>query len=176
MLLLGAGPFKSLPTTFRIGMAGRTSGNYATVIKAGHPALAGLPHDGYCGWQFRRLMEGGRAVQLEAGVPFDPIIDIASSVKFPIRQAGLFEYRVGEGRLLVCSFAFGGKDPAAAWLRARLEDYAASDVFNPGQSLTPEQLHAVINAPLLSGAQNQNRARNPGDPSSAVRAGAFAQP
>ena len=176
VLLLGAGPFKSLPTTFRIGMAGRTSGNYATVIKAGHPALAGLSHDGYCGWQFRRLMEGGRAVQLEAGVPFDPIIDIASSVKFPIRQAGLFEYRVDEGRLLVCSLAFGGKDPAAAWLRARLEDYAASDAFNPAQSLTPEQLHAVINAPLLSGAQNQNRARNPGDPSSAVRAGAFAQP
>ena len=42
--------------------------------------------------------------------------------------------------------------------------------------LTPEQLHAVINAPLLSGAKNQNRARNPGDPSSNVRAGAFAQP
>ena len=176
VLLLGAGPFKSLPMTYRVGMAGRTSGNYATVIKTGHPALDGLPHEGYCGWQFRRLMEGGRAVQLEAGVPFDPISDIASSVKFPIRQAGLFEYRVGEGRLLVCSFAFGEKDPAAAWLRARLIDYTASEAFNPAQSLTPEQLHAVISAPLLSGAQNQNRARNPGDPSSGVRAGAFAQP
>ena len=176
VLLLGAGPFKSLPTTYRIGMAGRCSGNYATVIKAGHPALEGLPHEGFCGWQFRRLMEGGRAVQLEAGVPFDPIIDIASSVKFPIRQAMLFEYRIGAGRLLVCSFAFGKNDPAAAWLRARLVDYAVREAFNPSQALTPEQLHAVINAPLLSGAKNQNRARNPGDPSSNVRAGAFAQP
>ena len=35
---------------------------------------------------------------------------------------------------------------------------------------------AVVDAPLLSGAQNSNRARNPGDPSSNVRAGAFAQP
>ena len=113
VLLLGAGPFKSLPTTYRIGMAGRTSGNYATVVKAGHPALGGFPHDGFCGWQFRRLMEGGRAVQLEAGVPFDPVIDVASSVKFPIRQAALFEYRVGDGRLLVCSFAFADGDPAA---------------------------------------------------------------
>ena len=176
VLLLGAGPFKSLPTTYRIGMAGRCSGNYATVIKQGHPALEGLPHEGFCGWQFRRLMEGGLAVQLEAGVPFDPIIDIASSVKFPIRQAMAFEYRVGEGRLLVCSFKFGADDPAAAWLRARLVDYAASEAFNPPQELTREQLHAVINAPLLSGAKNQNRARNPGDPSSDVRAGAFAQP
>ena len=176
VLLLGAGPFRSLPTTYRIGMAGRCSGNYATVIKQGHPAFEGMPHDGFCGWQFRRLMEGGSAVQLEAGVPFDPIIDIASSVKFPIRQAMAFEYRIGEGRLLVCSFRFGADDPAAKWLRARLVDYVASAAFNPPQKLAPELLHAVINAPLLSGAKNQNRARNPGDPSSNVRAGAFAQP
>ena len=176
VVLLGAGPFKSLPTTYRIGMAGRTSGNYATVIKEGHPALKGMPHEGFCGWQFRRLMEGGRAVQLEAGVPFDPVIDVASSVKFPIRQALLFEYRVGKGRLLVCSFAFKADDPAAAWLRARLVDYAAGEAFNPAQALTAAQLHAVLNAPLLSGAQNKNRARNPNDPSSNVRAGASAQP
>ncbi|MBQ3289687.1 MAG: hypothetical protein IJH50_09790 [Kiritimatiellae bacterium] len=176
VLLLGEGPFRSLPTTYRIGMAGRTSGSYATVIKEGHPALTGMPHDGFCGWQFRRLMEDGHAVQLEADVPFDPIIDIASSVKFPIRQAGMFEYRVGEGRLLVCSFAFHADDPAAAWLRARLMEYTASDEFNPPQILTPAQLHAVVNAPLLSGAQNQNRARNPEDPSSDVRAGDLAQP
>lgn len=176
VLLLGAGPFKSLPTTYRIGMAGRCSGNFATVIKAGHPALEGLPHEGFCGWQFRRLMEGGAAVQLEAGVPFDPIVDIASAVKYPIRQAGLFEYRIGEGRLLVCGFKFSDADPAAAWLRRRLMDYAASAAFAPVQRLTPEQLQAVIDAPLLSGAKNQNRARNPGDPSSDVRAGKFAQP
>ena len=176
VLLLGAGPFKSLPTTFRIGMAGRCAGNFATVIKAGHLALEGLPHDGYCGWQFRRLMEGGKAVQLEAGIPFDPIVDVASSVKFVIRQAALFEYRVGEGRLLVCSFSFDNKDPAAAWLRARLVAYASSDAFEPVQSLTPAQLRAAIDAPLLRADIDRNRARNPNDPASDVRAGKFAQP
>ena len=176
VLLLGAGPFRSLSTTYRIGMAGRTSGNYATVVKEGHPALKGFPNDGFCGWQFRRLMEGGRAVQLEAGVPFDPVIDVASSVKFPIRQAALFEYRVGSGRLLVCSFRFDADDPAAAWLRALLEDYAAGDAFEPAQDLTVVQLKAVIHAPLLSGTRNSNVARNPGDPSSDVRAGELAQP
>ena len=176
VLLLGAGPFKSLPVTFRIGLAGRCSGNYATVIKSGHPALEGLPHDGYCGWQFRRLMEGGAAVQLEAGVPFDPVIDIASAVKNPIRQAMVFEYRVGKGRLLVCSFRFGKGDPAAAWLKDRLVAYASGEKFEPAQGMTVEQLRAVINAPLVSGAKNSNRARNPNDTSGLVRAGAFAQP
>ena len=176
VLLLGAGPFKSLPMTYRIGMAGRCSGNFATVIKRDHPALAGLPNEGFCGWQFRRLMEGGKAIQLEADVPFDPIIDVASAVKCVIRQSALFEYRIGEGRLLVCSFNFAGSDPAATWLRDRLIAYAASDGFEPAQTLTPAQLHAVLSAPLVSGAKNANRARNPSDPSSDVRADAAAQP
>ena len=77
---------------------------------------------------------------------------------------------------MVCSFAFKAEDPAAAWLRARLVDYAAGEAFNPAQTLTPVQLRAVLDAPLLSGAQNRNRARNPNDPSSNVRAGASAQP
>ena len=175
VLLLGPGPFKSLPTTYRIGMAGRTSGNFATVI-ADHPSLRDFPHEGYCGWQFRRLMEGGAAVQLEAGVPFDPIVDVASAVKCVIRQAMLFEYRVGPGRLMVCSFAFAEGDPAAAWLKDRLTRYAGSKEFEPRTALTPEQLKAVIAAPLLTGAANTNVARNPNDPSSYVRARDKAQP
>ena len=135
-----------------------------------------MPHAGYCGWQFRWLMEGGRTVQLEAGVPFDPIIDVASSAKFPIRQSPLFEYRVGEGRLLVCSFAFRASDPAAVWLKKRLVEYAASPEFEPEHSITAETLRAVISHPLLSGAKNPNRARNPSDPASDVRAGKFALP
>lgn len=109
-------------------------------------------------------MQEGRAVQLEAGVPFDPIIEVASSDKYLIRQAMLFEYKVGEGRLLVCSFAFDGKDPAAVWLKTRLEAYVSSEAFNPKQSLTPDQLRAVIDAPLLSAEANKNKALNQNDP------------
>ena len=176
VVLFGKGPFNALPLSFNIGNAGRCAGNFATVVKTGHPALAGFPHEGYCGWQFRRLMEGGQAVQLEAGVPFDPIVDVASAVKFPIRQAALFEYRVGDGRLLVCSFRFADTDPAAAWLRNRLLAYAASSEFVPVRTLTAEQLRAVIEAPKLSGAVNNNVARNPRDASSDVRAGDLAMP
>ena len=164
VLLLGKGPFKALSTSFRIGLAGRPSGNYATIVKTGHPALAGFPHEGFCGWQFRRLMEGAAAVQLEAGVPFDPIVEVASSDKFLIRQALMFEYKVGEGRLLVCSFNFDDGDPATGWLKAGLAAYAGSDAFEPGLSLTREQLAAVIDAPLLKAEKNNNVAANPNDP------------
>ena len=176
ILLLGAKPFNFEKTTFRIGMAGRTAGNFATVIQSKHPVFRDWPQDGYCDWAFRRLLENGKAAQLEAGVPFDPIVDIASSIKFIIRQAMMFEYRVGAGKLLVCSFNFEKDDPAANWLKARLIDYASSDEFKPQQALTLAQLKAVLEAPHLSGAVDFNRATNKNDPSDAARAHELAQP
>ena len=168
VLLLGAGPFNSLPMTYRIGMAGRCSGNFATVIKENHPALDGFPHDGYCGWQFCRLFENAAAVQLEGGAPFDPVIDIASAVKFPIRQSALFEYRVGPGSLLVCSFAFNDDDPAAAWLKNSLIGYASSEKFAPAVQITARQLTDIIEAPKLCAEENTNFARNANDPASII--------
>ena len=164
VLLLGKGPFKGVKTSYRIGLAGRCGGNYATVLKENHPALDAFPHEGFCGWQFRRLMEGAHAVQLEADVPFDPVIDVASSDKFTIRQSLMFEYRVGEGRLFVCPLNFRTDDPAAAWLKSRLEMYAATDAFAPEQTLSTAQLAAVIDAPLLDGGKNANNAFNANDP------------
>ena len=94
----------------------------------------------------------------------------------PPRIGFNFKGRVGEGRLLVCSFQFNDDDPAAIWLKARLAAYAASESFSPALKLEMEQLRAVIDAPLLSGAVNDNRARNPADSSSNVRAGRYARP
>ena len=167
LVLFGSGPFKSTPATFQIGLPGRCSGNLATVIKR-HPALGDFPHEGWCGWQFRHLMEGAGAVQLEAGVPFDPIIDVASSVKYPVRQSFLFEYRVGKGKLLVCSLVFRDDDPAADYLKNAILVYARK--MSPAQELSEAQLAAVIDAPLLEGDVNTNNAMNANDPSSSVRA------
>ena len=83
---------------------------------------------------------------------------------------------MGMNNYNLCSFAFQAEDPAAAWLRRRLVEYAASREFRPRQSLTQGQLSAVIQAPLVSGEADGNLARNPNDPSSTVRAGDWAQP
>lgn len=160
MVLLGEGPFNALPVgSFRIGLAGRSAGNYATVVKD-HPALGDFPHEGYCGWQFGRLFENASAIQLEGDVPFDPIVDIASSVKVVIRQALLAEYRVGKGRLLVSGFKFHDDDPAGVYLKSQLLAYAASDRFEPKASLSPERLAAVIDAPIVVGSKDTNRAND----------------
>lgn len=163
VMLLSADPFVSLSTTYRIALAGRTSGNQATVI-ADHPVLYELPHEGFCGWQFAELLEGGQAVCFESDqVPFEPIIEVVSTHKYAIRQAALFEFSVGNGRLLVCSLNFKKKNPAATWLKEALIRYAESDTFRPKHEITIEQLRALASGKVKKVAANTNLAFNAND-------------
>ena len=60
MLILDTEPFTSLPTTFRIALAERCSGNLATVI-GDHPVFNDLPPtdfaDGSLGTLWKRVMQ-----------------------------------------------------------------------------------------------------------------------
>lgn len=163
VLLFGAEPFVSLPTTFRIALAGRTSGNLATVVRD-HRALGAMPHEGFCGWQFGELLEGGKAVCFETdAVPFDPIIEVVSTHKYAVRQAALFEFRVMNGRLLVCSFNVKDTDPAGRWLRSQLISYAKSGAFEPKDSLHEAGLTALATGKVRRAEANTNFAFNAND-------------
>ncbi len=115
IVLLGSKPLPARATSFQMGLAGRPQGNLATAITR-HPLTERFPQDGYCDWQFREMLDGGTAVQLDL-VPeaFDPILEIVSSYKQLRRQAAVFEWRIGAGRLLVCSLSLPEVDPAAAF-------------------------------------------------------------
>lgn len=163
VLVLGTEPFVSLPTSFRIALAGRTSGNLATVVNP-HPALEGMPHEGFCGWQFEKLLEGGRAVCFETdAVPFDPVIEVVSTHKYAIRQAALFEFQALNGRLLVCSLRFTEEDPAANWLKAQLVDYMESGKFVPADTLEERDLRELAKSKGKTLEANTNFAFNPND-------------
>jgi hypothetical protein len=163
VIIFGAEPFQSNDLSFKIALAGRTSGNLATVIND-HPILEDLPHEGFCSWQFEGLMEGGRAVILESeSVPFDPIVEVVSPHKNVIRQAALFEYAALRGRLIVCGFKFGEGDAAARWLKNEIINYALSDKFAPKQKIDAEGLSSLIHGRVVRGAANANFAFNPND-------------
>lgn len=156
VLILGTKPFVSIPTTFRIGLAGRTSGNLATVVNE-HPVLKDMPHEGYCSWQFAQLMENANAICFESpSVPFEPIIEVVSTHKYAIRQAALFEFNVEKGRLLVCSFDFKKHDIAAQWLLSQIIDYMQSDNFIPEYTIDKTQLTSLANCKVVKPVQNSN--------------------
>lgn len=163
VLFMGKAPFVGKPTSFRIALAGRAAGNLATVIYD-HPLTRTVPHEGFCGWQFQPLLEGGSAVCFhDDTVPFHPIIEVVSTHKFAIRQAALFEFGAYSGKALVCTFRFDPSDPAARWLQNELIRYARSEDFHPRDTLDERQLNALLHGEVINVAQNVNFALNPND-------------
>ncbi len=163
VLLLGSKPFNGIPTSFRIALAGRTSGNLATVIYD-HPIFSDLPHNGFCGWQFYDMLEGGNAVCFEAeNVPFHPILEVASTHKYAIRQAALFEMRALGGRLVVCSLNLKEEDPAAGWLKARIVEYMSCEEFDPQDTVDENALYRLAQSKVVKPRANTNLAFNAND-------------
>ncbi len=167
LVSFGSAPFNSNPMSFKIALAGRTDGNLATVI-ASHPIFDDLPNGGFCGWQFESLMEGGKALIMESDrVPYEPIVEVASSYKNAIRQAALVEFNMLNGKFLVCSFNFSENDPAARWLKKRILDYVNGEEFKPRHTISEEDLRSLIGFGAVSSIGNSNFAINPNDPATA---------
>jgi hypothetical protein len=75
---------------------------------------------------------------------FDPIIEVVSSYKTISKQAAVFEWRVGKGRLLVCALNLSDSDPAAAYFHGCLLQYAAGSQFEPRTGIAPEKLALLL--------------------------------
>jgi hypothetical protein len=163
VLLFGAEPFSSLSCCFQPALAGRTEGHYGAVIND-LPMMGDFPHEGYCSFQFREMLVGSRSVVLDdPEIPFRPAIESIAAYKNARREAILFEYAVGEGRLLVCSLNLREDDPAARYLKASLYAYAMSECFAPKERLSFGELASLLGAERLTERGNENVATNKND-------------
>ncbi len=164
IVLFGSGPFATLDTSFQIALAGRTAGHLGTVI-GDNPLMEDFPHSGFCSWQFRGMLDGGKSAVIDfPDIPFEPLIESVSTYKYARREALVFEYKIGEGRLLVCTLNLDDEDKGARWFKKHIFDYVASESFSPKCTLTFEQLEALFNTNPIYVEQNSNLARNTNDP------------
>ncbi len=163
VVVFGGSPFTFHKTSFQIALPGRSDGHLATVIYD-HPIMNSMPHDGFCGWQFNQLLEGGDAVCFtNDNVPFDPIIEVATTHKYFIRQSAMFEFNVFSGKLLVCTFNFRENDPAASYLKSKILSYAESDLFSPRHTLEEDEYLSLLSGVKVDVVKNTNLAFNPND-------------
>ncbi len=112
-----------------------------------HPALAGFPTEGYSDYQWWDLVSNCNAMVMDdfpAG--FRPVVHLIDDW-FTNRKLGiLFEGKVGNGKLMVCSADLQkdlDKRPAARQFRRSILEYMASDHFNPTASIDPEMVRAL---------------------------------
>ncbi|MFT3783379.1 MAG: discoidin domain-containing protein [Nibricoccus sp.] len=123
-----------------------------------HPALAKFPTEFYANWQWWDLMNrSGTFVLNEAPANFEPIVRVIDNFSRNDRLGNVWEAKVGQGRLLVCSINLTDdleRRPAATQLLRSLYSYVGSSEFTPKQSLPPEVLNKIF-APAILGVMQK---------------------
>ena len=119
-----------------------------------HPALAGFPTEYHSNWQWWYLVSRAGAMILD-DLPsgLRPTVQVIDDW-FTARRLGLlFEARVGQGSLVVCSIDLESNleaNPVARQFRATILSYMAGNRFNPKVQLTPAQVRALFAGNSLS--------------------------
>ncbi len=104
-----------------------------------HPALADFPTDSHGNWQWFELLFQASAIRLQdTPAGYRPIIQAIDRPDRNHKLALVYETKVGNGRLLVCTLDLNrdlDKRPVARQLRHSLLAYAASAAFNPSSEI-----------------------------------------
>jgi len=116
-----------------------------------HPAFKHFPTDSHSQWQWEDITSKSRAIVMDA-LPRElrPIVQYIDDWNTNRKLGLVFECRVGQGKLLVCSADLEENirtRPAARQLRYSLLDYMTSDAFEPEVALTVGQLGTLYREP-----------------------------
>lgn len=116
-------------------------------------ALAEFPTESHSNWQWWYLIHGAGAMLLDdLPAQLRPTVQVVDDWVTNRKLALVFEAKVGRGKLLVTSMPLIDRleeNPVARQMRHSLLDYMGSNRFNPGVSLTVDQIHGLMTAPSL---------------------------
>ena len=114
-----------------------------------HPALSSFPNEGYSDYQWWDIVSDCDAMILDDfPADFKPIVYLIDDWFKNRRLSILFEAKVGNGKLMVCSTNLNKdprKNPATAQFKQSLLEYMTSGKFNPTHELQPELIQAFFN-------------------------------
>jgi hypothetical protein len=104
-----------------------------------HPALAAFPNDGYSDFQWWEIVKDSAPLMMDKfPASFRPVVYVIDDW-FRANKVGLLlEAKAGKGRIMICGADIGknlDKRIAARQLRRSIEQYMASDKFNPQNEL-----------------------------------------
>ncbi len=119
-----------------------------------HPALAKFPTEFFQDWQWDEIVSRAEGMVLDT-LPRElrPIVQVIDDWNTNRRLGLIWECRVGNGRLLVCSADLSKdleKRPAARQLRESLLSYLGSKSFQPRVAVSKEQLAGLLDLSHVS--------------------------
>ncbi|MDQ0901067.1 hypothetical protein QFZ80_004895 [Paenibacillus sp. V4I7] len=112
-----------------------------------HPALKHFPSEFHTNWQWWNLIKNAKTMNLDV-LPnaVEPIVGVVDNVHRQFKLGLLFEAKLGEGKLLVCSMELLKQldRPEAKQLFISLLTYMDSEAFAPTVEITNEILEKFI--------------------------------
>ncbi len=129
-------------------------GTLGILTDPGHPALADFPTEFHTNWQWFPIIKQSYPMILDR-LPDDyrPIVQVIDNVERNHKLGLLFEFKVGNGKLLVCMSdlkAVQDKPEARQFYRSLLE-YMESPAFAPSYSLSAKDLQDLFTAKVKAG-------------------------
>lgn len=114
-----------------------------------HPLFQNFPTDFHTNWQWFSIIKESRPFILDAtDKSYRPVVQIIDNIERNHKLGLVFEFKVGEGSLLVCmSDLYAIKHrPEAVRLHNSLIDYMLSNKFNPQYKLSVAELNSLLSA------------------------------
>jgi hypothetical protein len=111
-----------------------------------NPLFSQFPTDSYSNWQWWNLIQGSKSIILN-GTPagFRPLVQVIDNFAANYKLGNVFEARVGNGSLLVCSLNLTDvKLPETAAFMKSLYGYVGSNSFKPAQELDLATLSKML--------------------------------
>lgn len=129
-------------------------GTLGILTDPGHPALADFPTEFHTNWQWFPIIKQSYPMVLDRlSDDYRPIVQVIDNVERNHKLGLLFEFKVGNGKLLVCMSdlkAVQDKPEARQFYRSLLE-YMESPAFAPSYSLSAKDLQDLFTAKVKAG-------------------------
>lgn len=129
-------------------------GTLGILTDPGHPALADFPTEFHTNWQWFPIIKQSYPMILDRlSDDYRPIVQVIDNVERNHKLGLLFEFKVGNGKLLVCMSdlkAVQDKPEARQFYRSILE-YMESSAFAPSYSLSAKDLRDLFTAKVKTG-------------------------
>jgi hypothetical protein len=112
-----------------------------------HPVFASFPTDFYTNWQWFSIIKNSNPLILDKTAKnYRPIIQVIDNMERNHKLGLLFEFKMGEGKLLVCMSDLRRLQnrPEAVQLYSSILSYMQSANFNPGYVVDEEMLHQLF--------------------------------
>lgn len=137
-------------------------GTLGAMIDAGHPVWREFPTDTHTDWQWWELLSHSYAIDLD-GLSVRPAMPFRFVDKYNRNAlpAALFEAKVGNGRLMVCTLDVTHdleKRIVARQLRRSILTYMGSPEFRPRTELDEDEIKSLFVTPHAANRQVQANA------------------